>query len=661
MHSLKPLLLAAACLTSTLASATVRLPKLVGDNMVLQRDTKLPLWGWAAPGETVTVTFRGKTYPAKAAGADGKWTVTLPPTAAGGPFEMTVQGSNTLTIRDILVGDVWVAGGQSNMEFRLQDKVDNHEQEIATANYPQIRLLDVQNKVAYQPQAEFESAGWLVCSPQTVGTFSAVAYFFARDLHQRYHVPIGLIATNWSSSPAEAWMSAPVLKTFPEFQPLVTTLEQTPGGYAQATAEHAEKMRAWQKLLISQDQGYPAGGPSWASAAASPQGWGTMTLPGLWEKSTAELREFDGVVWLRKELTLPPEAAGQPLTLALGQIDDNDSTWFNGVKVGSTTGNQHPRRYIVPAALVKAGRNVITVRVFDASGGGGFVGPPETLQAETGTSRVPLAGDWLYQVGLDVKKLPAKPAAPSGYKGPLALYNGMIAPLLPYAIKGVIWYQGEANATRAGQYRTLFPALITDWRQRWGQGDFPFLFVQLANYMPDQPQPADYEWAELREAQAQTLRLPNTGMAVAIDLGNVHDIHPHNKQDVGTRLALAARRVAYKETQLVHAGPTYQALTVQGPQARLAFTNIGGGLVLKDPAGPLLKGFALAGADRKFYWAQGKLDGNTLVLSSPDVPKPVAVRYDWGNSPFPNLYNKEGLPAVPFRTDSWPGFVANRK
>ncbi|UYZ62100.1 sialate O-acetylesterase [Hymenobacter weizhouensis] len=643
------------------ARAAVRLPALVGSHMVLQRDKPLPLWGWADQGEAVTVTFRGKTYPARSGGPSGKWTVTLPATPAGGPYELVVRGRTTLRLTDVLVGDVWLASGQSNMEWPLRE-VLNYQQEIAQATYPQIRLFNVTNTVAFQPQAEAAtSAGWQVCSPQTVGDFSAVAYFFGRDLHRRYKVPIGLISSEWGGTPAEAWMSAEALRPFPEFRATMGELAATAAPPDQVAARFAQKGRAWQAVLRGYDQGYQPAGPAWAAPAFDASTWAQMPLPGLWEETTPTLRDFDGVLWLRRDLTLPPAAAGQPLTLRLGPIDDNDSTYFNGVLVGHTAGYDQPRQYQVPARLVQAGRNVLTIRVFDQGWGGGVWGPPDGLQAEAGGTRLPLAGPWQYRVGFNLREVPPSPLPPVPQKAPTLLFNGMIAPLRPMALKGVIWYQGEDNAERAEQYRRLFPALIQDWRQQFREPNLPFLFVQLAGFQHDLLQPADYSWAELRDAQRAALALPHTGMATALDIGDANDIHPRNKQDVGARLALAARQVAYLEPQIVASGPTLVGHTVEQGRIRLRFGSLSGGLVLRDTAGAFLKSFAIAGPDRRFVWAKGRVEGNTLVVWSEQVPAPVAVRYAWGNSPFPNLYNQAGLPASPFRTDSWPGLTAGKK
>ncbi|QNP52984.1 hypothetical protein H9L05_04630 [Hymenobacter qilianensis] len=422
-----PLLL--ALLTQLPVHATVRVPKLVGDHMVLQRDKPLQLWGWADAGEAVTVSFRGKSYPAKTGGAGGKWTVTLPAQPAGGPYEMTIKGKNTLQIRDILLGDVWLASGQSNMEWPLQQNVVNFKEEIAQANFPRIRLLNVQDATAPVPQAEFKSEGWQVCSPQTVGGFSAVAYFFGRDLHQQYKVPIGLISSEWGGTLAEAWTSGVALRKFPEFAPQVAALESGTGP-ARQQADYQAALAAWKKSPASQDRGLVPGQASWADPAYTPGSWPTMQLPGLWEDQTdhPDLSRFDGIIWLRKEVTLPAAAAGQPLTLSLAQIDDRDSTWFNGVLVGTTNGYTLPRRYTVPATAVRAGRNVIAVRVVDSGGGGGIWGKPEELSLQTATQTMPLTGPWQYQPAYDPASVPKNPFPGGTQNQPTMLYNAMIAP-----------------------------------------------------------------------------------------------------------------------------------------------------------------------------------------------------------------------------------------
>ncbi|WP_045687452.1 sialate O-acetylesterase [Hymenobacter sp. AT01-02] len=640
----------ALALLAAPARATVRLPRLVSSHMVLQRNVKLPLWGWAAPGEAVRITFRGSKVQTKA-GADGRWTLSLPAQQAGGPFVLEVQGTNTIRLTDVLVGDVWLASGQSNMEWPLRDAARGPE-ETAAASYPTLRLFAVPNRAEHLPQAELAGGEWQVCTPQSAAGFSAVAYFFGRDVQQQYKVPVGLIAAEWGGTVAEAWTSAEALRQLPDFRAPLALLSAQTSSFADQEAAYVTRLREWQQSPAGQDHGLLPGQPTWADAATSTATWSTMQLPGLWEGQTPELRDFDGIVWLRREIMLPPTAANQPLTLSLGQVDDQDSTFFNGVVVGGTRGYDKLRRYTVPASLVQAGRNVVAVRVTDNGGGGGIWGKAADMSAMVAGQAVPLAGAWYYRPAFDPAARPRAPYPGGVQNTPTALFNGMIAPLIPFALKGVLWYQGESNADRATQYRTLFPALIQDWRARWQQGPLPFLFVQLAGYMYDEAQPATTAWAELREAQRFTsLSVPKTGMAVALDLGNADDIHPRNKLDVGHRLALVARRVAYGETAVVASGPTFEKLTTTGNRLTLTFGNTGRGLVLKPGATPP---FAVAGPDRHFVWARAEVSGTTIVLQADGVPNPVAVRYAWGNNRPATLYNQEGLPASPFRSDIWP-------
>ncbi|MGQ9523423.1 MAG: sialate O-acetylesterase [Armatimonadota bacterium] len=494
------------------ALAEVRMPSLFSDNMVLQRGLPLKVRGWADPGERVVVELNGQKASARA-GADGRWTVRLKPMDAGGPYTMTIAGKNTLSFGNVVVGEVWVCSGQSNMEWPVAAS-NNAQREVASADYPMIRLFTVPHKVATVPQ-EDTAGKWEICSPRTVGGFSAVGYFFGREIHKRLGVPVGLINTSWGGTPAEAWTSRSALESEEILKPILERWDHELANYPQALARYREALAKWE------------------------------------EEATKA----------RQKGKTPPEKPKEP---------------------GDPTANP-----------------------------------------------------WLAS----------------------GLYNGMIAPLTPYAIRGAIWYQGESNADRAYQYRTLFPAMIRDWRRAWQIGNFPFFFVQLANFMDTKPEPADDAWAELREAQLMTLSLPKTGMAVTIDIGDAKDIHPRNKQDVGYRLALAALKVAYGQ-DVVHSGPLYKSMKIEGDKVRIRFTNVGGGLVARG--GPL-KGFAVAGADRKFVWANAEIDGDTVVVWSEHVPKPVAVRYAWASNPVCNLYNAAGLPASPFRTDDWPGVTVKNR
>ncbi len=644
---------------STAAFADIRLPAIIGDNMVLQQGKQVSIWGWAEPGEEVmvSVSWLNMQWTVKT-GQDGKWMFKVSSPKVGGPYEMTITGKNTITIKNILVGEVWVCSGQSNMEFSVMGG-NNAEQEIKAADYPNIRLFTVTKKVADRPQEDCVG-NWASCTPQTVPYFSAVGYFFGRELHEKLDIPIGLIHTSWGGTPAESWTSAGVLKQLEDYSEVIEKMDLLKKDPAPAEEVYQKQMNEWHKKISLADQS----GKACIDPDFDDSSWKQMDLPKLWD--TTELGSFDGLVWFRKQIDVPQSWQGKELVIQLGPIDDMDTTWFNGERIGGyERAGQYTtnRKYTVPANLVKEGANVITVKVLDTGGGGGIYGNPDQLWVKASGSddaSVSLAGAWKYIKSFDLASIPAMPQAPiraDNPSAPTSLYNGMIAPLLPYGIAGAIWYQGESNAGRAYQYRTLFPAMITNWRQDWLQGDFPFLFVQLANFMAIDPEPVECAWAELREAQTMTLSLPNTGMAVIIDIGEANNIHPKNKQDVGKRLSLWALAKTYGK-DIVYSGPLYKSMKVEDNKAILQFDHVGGGLVAKDGD---LKGFAVAGEDRKFVWADAKIEGDTIVVSSEKVAKPVAVRYAWANNPICNLYNKEGLPASPFRTDDWPGLtIGNR-
>jgi len=641
--------------------ADIRLPAVVGDNMVLQRGIEVPLWGWADPGEEVRLSVSWHRMERRTtAGADGKWTFTVKTPPAGGPYEITLAGKNTVTLKNVMAGEIWVCSGQSNMEWPLHS-VNNAEAELAAADYPNIRLFTVQKKIATAPEADC-TGRWSPCNPETVPGFSAVGYFFGRYLHKELGVPVGLINTSWGGTVAEAWTRGGALETMPEFKTLMNRIAKARANPDAALQKYQTELDAWQKRIDSAGaQGRAAIEPGFDDS-----GWQPMELPAAWEQ--AGLSNFDGLVWFRKVVEVPDAWAGKEVMLELGPIDDQDTTWVNGVKVGAHTGPgkwQALRKYKVDASIVKAGRNVVTVQVLDTGGGGGLNGQPGQMKLKPLESddadAISLAGTWRYKVGYDLASMPPQPQPPvwvNNPNAPTVLYNGMIAPLVPFGIRGAIWYQGESNAGRAYQYRELFPLMITNWRQDWGLGDFPFLFVQLANYMATQPEPGESNWAELREAQTMTLQLPNTGMATIIDIGEANDIHPRNKQDVGKRLALWALAKTYGR-DTVYSGPLYKSMAIQDNKIVLRFDCVGGGLVARGD-GPL-QGFAIAGQDRKFVWAQAEIKGNTVVVSSEGVAKPVAVRYAWADNPICNLTNQAGLPASPFRTDDWPGLTANNK
>ncbi len=426
------------------------------------------------------------------------------------------------------------------------------------------------------------------------------------------------------------------------------TLETSPRDSIFDAATYEAKLAEWYRALEEKDA-TAQGSRVWSSSDYDDFEWSTMSLPQKWE--SAGLPGFDGLMWYRKTINLPEALAGRPMILQLGPIDDYDWTFFNGERIGATPSYNAPRSYQVPGALVRSGKNVIAIRVLDTGSDGGLYGKPEDVKLMNDSTTIALASEWRYKAGFVLQDVPSPPNPPDSPNRPTVLYNAMIAPLISYALRGAIWYQGESNAGRAYQYRELFPLLIKDWRAQWQQGDFPFLFVQLANFRAANAEPVDDDWAELRETQAMTLSLPNTGMAVTIDIGDANDIHPGNKQEVGNRLALNARRLVYEE-KITHIGPQYKSMELEGNRIRLLFDHVDEGLMSKN--GEELKGFALAGADRKFVWAKAVIEGNAVVASHDKIAQPVAVRYAWSSNPVCNLYNQAGLPAALFRTDNWP-------
>ncbi len=654
-------LILALCAVATLVPSepavpvpqALRLARIFGDHMVIQRDTTVPLWGWTRPGETVRVKSPSGEAAARA-GRDGKWMVKLPPAPAGGPCEITVADSrDTTTVRDVLVGEVWVCSGQSNMEMMMA-LVNDAKKEIAGAANPSIRLFSVPRTVAYSPRADLSGGQWKLCTPDSVTSFSAVAYFFARDLQARLGVPVGLVKTAWGGTPAESWTSEVGLENLPQLKTQLARLPRREPLVRMSQAEFKQAMNSWLAGVEKADPG--TRNAAWAAPAFADADWKTMTLPNPWEDQG--LPNYDGTVWFRRSVELPADAAAGKLEVHIGNVDDADVVFLNGKRIGTTWAWGQKRKYAVPAGIARGGANTLAIRVFDTGGNGGLVGEPEDLclvaTAPDGrATTLPLAGEWKYKPGLNLKSLPPKPEEPGSPYRLAGLYNSMVAPLVPLAMRGVIWYQGEANAGRAWEYRATFPNLIRDWRRVWGRGDFPFLFVQLANFMKRSDQPAESAWAELREAQAMALSLPATGMAVTVDIGEAADIHPRNKQDVGRRLALAARHVVYGEN-VAFSGPMFRpgSLRVAAGSASVAFEHADGGLRARCGK---IEGFAVAGADRKFRWAGARIEGDRVVVSTPEVPQPVAVRYAWDSNPAATLENSAGLPASPFRTDDWPG------
>lgn len=641
MRKLK-LILVFLLLPLTLVQAQVELPKLISDGMVLQRDTDLIIWGWASPGEEVSVSFRDNSHSA-VTNNSGKWKITLPAQSPGGPFSMEITASNSITIQDILVGDVWLASGQSNMELPMYRVEPLYRDEIKTANYPEIRHFKVPQEYSFEEEKSNYSGGeWIAISPETISQRSAVAYFFSKKLHEEYDVPIGIVNASLGGSPAEAWMDEDALKEFPHYHQEALIYKDEEMRDNIAASDQARNSR-WHEVSVEQDRGYENG--HWANPDVEDSGWNSMEIPGYW--NTTSLGNINGVVWFRKEIELPESMAGKEVELELGRVVDADSTFVNGEFVGNVTYQYPPRWYTIPEGVLKEGTNTITVRVINQSGNGGFFfDKPYEIRSETDT--VDLKGEWKMKLGVQMPSLPGQTFI--RWK-PVGLFNGMIAPALEYEFKGAIWYQGESNAGNAKEYQTLFPAMIQNWRERFEEPDLPFLFVQLANFMKAYDKPTDSGWARLREAQLQTLELPKTGMAVAIDVGEWNDIHPLNKKSVGERLAISALGVAYND-DVVHSGPIYKSMEIKGDRIEISFSDISGGLVTSD--GKSVQEIAIAGSDKEFKWADTKIEGNKLIVWHDEIADPVAVRYGWADNPDDaNLYNEEGLPASPFRTDNW--------
>jgi sialate O-acetylesterase len=646
-------------LGSSACMAELKMDPLFSDNMVLQRGLEVKVFGMADPGAEVRVEFNGQKVSGKA-DRGGKWLIRLAPMdAAGGPLQLKASsGAISLVFNNIAVGDVWVCSGQSNMEIILPDSA-NAAPEIAAANYSQIRLYKA-------------NAPWQVCSPETITHFSAVGYYFGRELHRKLNVPIGLISAAIGATAIELWIPIKALEDDPALNYLVKDYNRALQDFPARQKKIEAEMAAWdqdQRPTVQTDPGDKGFEKGYARLDFDDSGWKTMEVPKPWES----VMDIDGAVWFRKEVEIPAQWAGQDLHLELGPVDDFDVTYFNGEKVGAI-GLETPlyhsvmRKYAVPATLVKKGRAVVAVRVFDHFAAGGFTGAAMMMQLYAGDQddNISLAGPWHYKVEVQLDpqslKWPVKPGVSLGVPNLAAAYSSKIAPLIPFAIKGVIWYQGESNEPNAGQYAQLLKVMIKAWRDNWGQapsstapgsgtsgGDFPFLMVQLASL----GNPCEFQdkapWAVLRDAQFSVAEsLPNCGIATAIDIGDAKDIHPKNKLDVGRRLALVALKQTYGK-DIVCYGPVYDSMKIQRGKIRIKFKNVGSGLVTN---GAMPQGFVIAGSDGNFLRAKAAIDGDSVIVWNDTISKPKHVAYAWSKNPeTANLCNKEGLPAFPFRTD----------
>ncbi|MDE6854001.1 MAG: 9-O-acetylesterase [Muribaculaceae bacterium] len=633
-------LIAAATLAFGTCGATLTLPRYSPDNMIVHQNTTLTLKGHAAPESEVLMKagWNNKTGKTRS-DSDGNFTMKLATPPAGGPYSVIFSDKDgTTTVENVLSGEVWLCSGQSNMEYPVQGwtSVMDHDRVVATAHHPDIRLLQIRKTTAFSPREDVEvnGGGWQTCTSASMADFSAIAYFFACELAEKLKVPVGVIDATWGGTPAEAWTSAKALGAVPGFENELADMKAA--GYDADTikATYRSRMADWIRLATSSTEDFDK------ATLQSGSEWRQISAPGYWEQKG--LPGLDGIVWMQKSIDISPEDAGKPVSLNFRAIDDEDETYFNGVLVGKGSGYDTPRSYTVPGSAVRAGANIITIKISDFGGEGGIA--PGVAEARTAHSAVPLDGSWQYMVQTDFSKLPPKPADPGSSSYPSVLYNAMLSPLGAMPVKGVLWYQGCANVGRDEQYATLFKALINDWRSIWGE-KLPFYFVQLAGFLEPKAVQPDSEWAALRNSQAKALELDNTAMAVAADLGNPADIHPKNKQDVAHRLALIALNRDYGD-DCVYEAPRCVSVKTVGNGLELRFD---GPVKATTTA---ITGFIIAGKDGHFTTATPEQpDERTIILRSHAVDAPVAVRYNWADYPQGNLYGPTGLPVAPFAND----------
>ena len=636
------------------AVAKVKLQPVFTDNMVLQQKSRVKIWGEADAGKTVKVTtsWNIKTYKTRADDM-GNWMIPVSTPKAGGPYKITISDGEPLILKNVLIGEVWICSGQSNMELMMSDRIIGADKDKAEASqYGKIRLLHVENAASPVPKTELEVryGGWQECSGESIKDFSAAAYYFGKELFKVLGCPIGLIETCWGGTLAEAWTSRESIGTMPDFK---TSLEKTDTlsvSIKDRQKQYERDFEIWRHRVDCLDESNGNTNLAWSRPDYDDSSWKELHSPGFIEPQGEP--DFDGIYWQRRTIEIPDNWLGKDLMLYLSAIDDNDVTYFNGFLIGQTDGCRVLRRYIVPGRLVNKKKATLAIRVTDLRGEGGIYGDESELRiALSDTDQIPLAGTWKYKISLNLDQMPPMPVNYSTERNYLTgLYNAMINPLINYTIKGVIWYQGEANEGRPKQYGDLFPLLINDWRIKWGYC-FPFYFVQLPNYRKKQTEPVESSnWAAIREAQSNALHLENTGMAVTIDIGEADDIHPRNKAEVGRRLAISALANTYGKN-IEHSGPVFEKYVIEGDKIRLLFSHCADGIKTSD--GRAIKGFSIAGVDHKFHFASAAVDGNSIIVSSPEVSFPIAVRYAWAGNPVCNLVNGSGLPAGTFRTDDW--------
>jgi len=659
MKSLRLFFIAILLPISQILQSQISVPDYFTDHMVLQQHKEIPFFGTARPNSNLSVQCSwNKKQQSVAVDEYGKWSTTIQTANYGGPFTIKISQGNkdSVLIEDILIGEVWFCSGQSNMEMPLAGwgKIANYEQEIKAANFPKIRLLNVQHTQSNIPKEKVTlKAPWQVCSPSTVADFSATAYFFARKVFQETGIPVGLIHSSWGGTVIEAWTSGTALKKVGDFDKGIAALTSDPKREALHKFQE-ESLHKWRELLTKKNQEISTG---WEAEQFDDNKWGTMNLPGFWEDDQEAMKDFDGMVYFRKSFNLTQKEGASEISVSY-LADDNDKLWINGYFIGATQGYNVPSNFTIPDTLVHAGRNQIVIQVFDGGNQGGVYGDSEDFFIQTVEKKTKLTGLWKFKKTINLKDLPSRPSFPTGQYRPSVLFNAMVHPFLRFPLAGVLWYQGESNVDRAHQYRKLFPLLITDWRQQFHQKNLPFYYVQLANFQQPQKEPVPSAWAELRNAQLQALQLSNTGMAVTIDIGDANDIHPKNKQEVGRRLALIALKNLY-EKEVIASGPLLKDFQKHDTYFLLQFNHTAKGLKFQ---GTKLLGFQLSDKEGHFVFAEAELIGpNKVKVFSRKIDHPSAVRYNWEANPNGNLTNSVGLPASPFKTDQFKDTTAHQE
>ncbi len=628
----------------------VKVSSIFTDNMVLQKGIEIPVWGTGEPGTSISINIHDQTV-GTAVKPDGTWKTDLKPEGYGGPYTLKIISTDTIKLKNVMIGEVWFCSGQSNMEMPVGDwgRVKNYKNEIKEAAYDSIRLLFIPPTLATEPEKEVKNPGWKICSPENIDKFSAVAYFFGRELYKKLRVPIGLIDVTKGGTPIESWMKKSTLKDYSYLKRRINFVSNSSkAAFDSMYRAYKHDYLNWLGEIREKDQGYTDSTPWYKIIDISD--WDSMKIPSVWENEG--LPGYDGVVWFKKDISLPDGWLNHDLVLSLGPIQDYDITYFNGVKIGEQKKRDLLSVYNVPGNLVDKNNCEITVRILDNYGIGGIWGNPNDiyLQNEKG-EKIFLSGDWKYKPTVDINKEGNQaPKIVRLDRLPTVLFNGMVSPVIPFGVRGILWYQGESNAERAFQYRSLFPEMIKSWRYCWNDDSLPFYFVQIANYKEKEDKPSGSSWAELREAQSLALELKNTGMAVTIDIGDAVNVHYKNKEEVGRRLALIALNKNYG-SNVEYSGPMFDNYKIEGNKIRIYFKHSEG---LKTGDGKPPVGFAVCGKNKKFYWANAEIDNNSVLVWSDKIKVPAAVRFEWASNPDCNLYNAADLPAAPFRTDDYP-------